>query len=81
MQSSMFLVWVGALLIVGGVVLGATQAIRKGRLSDAHRVGSTGAGVTLEPRGRVRGLSPRAHWPAVALVALGIILMLAAAVV
>jgi hypothetical protein len=81
MQSGMFLVWVGALLIVCGVVLGATQALRKGRLSDPHRVGPSGTGVTLEPQERMRAISPKVHWPAVALVSLGIILMLAETVV
>jgi hypothetical protein len=76
MQSGMFLVWIGVLLIVAGVVLGASQALRKGRLSDPHRVGPTGTGATLEPRGRVKAFSPKLHWPAVALVALGIILIL-----
>ncbi len=81
MQSSMFLVWIGALLIVAGVVLGAGQALRKGRLSDARQTGAAGAGATLEPQGRMRALSPKTHWPAVALVALGILLILAKAVV
>jgi hypothetical protein len=79
MQSGMFLVWVGVALIVCGILLGASQALRKGRLSDARRVGPAGAGATLEPQGRVRGFSPKAHWPALALVTLGIIFILARA--
>jgi hypothetical protein len=44
-------------------------------------MGSTGSSATLEPRGRVRSFHPKHHWPSIALVALGIILMLAEAAV
>jgi uncharacterized membrane protein len=82
MQSGMVLIWIGALLIIGGIVLAAGQVLWKGRLSDPHRMGSTGeTGATLEPRGRVRSLHPKHHWPSIALVALGIVLMLAEAAV
>ncbi|MBM1169779.1 hypothetical protein [Microvirga arabica] len=81
MQSGMVLVWIGALLIIAGIVLAAGQVLWKGRLSDAHRTGPTGAGATLEPQGRVRGFHPKHHWPSIMLVALGIILMLAEAAV
>jgi uncharacterized membrane protein len=80
MQSGMVLIWIGALLIIGGIVLAAGQVLWKGRLSDPHRMGATGGtGATLEPRGRVRALHPKHHWPSIALVALGIVLMLAEA--
>lgn len=82
MPSSMILVWIGALFIVCGIVLGAGQVLRKGRLSDPHRMGPGGASATLEPRGSPeRGFSMKAHWPAVGLVAIGILLMLAETVV
>jgi hypothetical protein len=81
MQSGMVLIWIGALLIVVGIVLAAGQVLWKGRLSDPHRMGSAGSGTTLEPRERVRSLHPKHHWPSIALVALGIILMLAEAAV
>jgi hypothetical protein len=68
MQSGMLLIWIGALLIVGGIVL-------------AHRMGSTGSGATLEPRERVRALHPKHHWPSIVMVALGIVLLLAEAAV
>lgn len=77
MHSGMVLIWIGALLIVGGIVLAAGRVLWKGRLSDPHRIGSTGSGVTLEPRERIRALHPKHHWPSIALVALGIILLLA----
>jgi uncharacterized membrane protein len=81
MQSGMVLIWIGALLIVGGIVLAAGQVIWRGRLSDPHRMGSTGAGGTLEPRESPRALHPKHHWPSIVLVALGIVLMLAEAAV
>lgn len=81
MQSGMVLIWIGALLIVGGIVLAAGQVLWKGRLSDPHRMGSAGAGATLEPRERPRALHPKHHWPSIVLVALGIVLMLAEAAV
>ncbi|QRM28564.1 hypothetical protein [Microvirga sp. VF16] len=77
MQSGMVLIWIGALLIVAGIVLAAGQVLWKGRLSEPHRMGPTGSGTTLEPRERVRALHPKHHWPSILLVALGIILMLA----
>ncbi len=81
MQSGMVLIWIGALLVVGGVVLAAGKVLWKGRLSDAHRTGSTGASATLEPQGRVRAFHPKHHWPSIFLVALGLIFMLAEAAV
>ncbi|MBQ0823723.1 hypothetical protein HPT29_019810 [Microvirga terrae] len=81
MHSGMVLIWIGALLIVAGIVLAAGQVLWKGRLSDPHRMGSTEGGATLEPRERARSLHPKHHWPSIALVALGIVLMLAEAAV
>ncbi|MGF9758691.1 hypothetical protein AAII07_26160 [Microvirga sp. 0TCS3.31] len=81
MQSGMILIWIGALLIIAGIVLAAGQMLWKGRLSDAHRMGPTGSSATLEPQGRVRAFHPKHHWPSIALVALGMIVMLAEAAV
>ena len=81
MQSGMVLIWIGAFLIVAGIVLAAGQVLWKGRLSDPHKMGSTGSSATLEPQGRVRSFHPKHHWPSIALVALGVVLMLAEAAV
>ena len=81
MQTDMILVWIGALLIIVGIVLAAGQVLWKGRLSDAHRMGPTGASATLEPQGRVRAFHPKHHWPSIILVAFGIVLMLAEAAI
>lgn len=77
MQWSMILIWIGALLIVAGIVLAAGQVLWKGRLSDARRMGAPGAGTTLEPQGRGQSLHPKTHWPSIVLVALGVVLILA----
>lgn len=77
MHSGMVLIWIGALLIVAGIVLAAGRVLWNGRLSEPHRMGPAGSGNTLEPRERARALHPKHHWPSIALVALGIVLMLA----
>lgn len=81
MRSGMVLIWIGALLIVAGIVLAAGRVLWNGRLSDPQRTDSTGTAATLEPRGRARALQPRHHWPSIILVALGIVVLLAEAAV
>ena len=81
MQSGMVLIWIGAFLIIAGIVLAAGQVLWRGRLSDPHRMGSADSSATLEPQGRVRPFHPKHHWPTIALVALGVVLMLAEAAV
>ena len=75
----MALVWIGALLVVGGVVFTAAQAIWKGRLSDARPTRSGVASDTLEPQPRSSGFGLKANWPGLALIALGAVLLLAGA--
>ncbi len=79
----MLLIWIGALLVFGGVLFTAAQAIRRGRLSDARRTRSGVDGVTLEPKGNATGGSfgLKVNWPGLALIALGAILLLAGAAV
>ena len=66
--------WLGALLIVGGVLYMAGAAIFRGRLSDPH---TTPAGVrTLEPPRRgLRFLGLGANWPGLVLIVIGVIMM------
>ena len=76
----MALIWLGALLILGGVVLMAWQAIWRGPLSAPGRRQAPAAGATLEPPQRgivVFGLAR--NWPALAMIALGVVLLLTAA--
>ncbi|MEZ0170673.1 hypothetical protein [Microvirga sp. TS319] len=74
MDSRILLIWIGALLIICGVVYGAALALWGGRLSDA-RLGSSPK-ASLEPRQSARPFSFKTHWPAFALVLVGAILIL-----
>ena len=76
----MLIIWVGALLVVGGVVFMAAQPMWRGRLSG-RRPRPAAAGDTLEPREPAAGLGLRANWPGFALIALGVILLLIGAAV
>jgi hypothetical protein len=76
----MLLVALGGLLVLGGVVLIASQMLWSGRLSDPHR-SRTAPGVTLEPRGRSSLFDLKSHWPSFALIGLGVILLIAAAAI
>lgn len=73
----MLLVWIGALLIVSGVVLMAVRTIRRGKLSDARPTAATPD--TLEPRGEGRRLGLKADLPGLALIAVGSLLLLSTA--
>jgi len=76
----MLLVWIGALLVISGVVVAAIRTVRRGRLSDARRPPAAAAPDTLEPEGRGRRLSIEADLPGLGLIAIGVILLLAAAI-
>ena len=73
------LVWIGALLVTGGVVYTATQAIWRGRLSDARPTSSGLARDTLEPRNPAGGFDLKANWPGLALIGVGALLLLVGA--
>lgn len=76
MPSQMILTWVGVILVIAGVLYGVAQALWRGRLSNARRVGPTGATESLEPTESVKAFSLRTHWPALVMIALGAILIL-----
>ena len=76
----MLIIWLGALLVLGGVLFLAAQAIWRGRLSE-RRSRSAPAGDTLEPRERGRGFALATNWPGLVLIALGAILLLLAGAV
>jgi hypothetical protein len=79
MQSGVLLIWLGALLVVAGVVQTALQPMLRGRLSG-RRGTSVGEGrVTLEPTEPVRGFSLRANWPGLAMIGVGAALLLLSA--
>ena len=71
----MTLVWIGALLVIIGVVLTATRTLQRGRLSDPEAVRDT-----LEPKGSGRRLSIKADLPGIVLIAIGSLLLLSVAV-
>jgi hypothetical protein len=73
----MTLIWLGALLIIGGVLYLAAQPILMGRLSRPRPVSPARPGNTLEPERPARGFGLAANWPGLLMVALGAILMLA----
>jgi hypothetical protein len=76
MDSGILLIWIGALLIVCGVLYGAAQALWAGRLSDARLSSSKRTGISLEPQQSTKSFSFKSHWPAFALILLGSILIL-----
>lgn len=76
METSILLIWIGALLIICGVIYGAAQALWKGRLSDARDGRSTGARTTLEPKQSPRAFSLKTHWPAFVMILLGGVMIL-----
>jgi hypothetical protein len=77
----MLFIWGGALLVIGGLLYTARQAIWRGRLSEAGTARSGVRSDTLEPRERSRGFQFKANWPGIALIGLGAILLLAGAVI
>jgi hypothetical protein len=81
MSSDILLIWIGALLIIGGALYGAAQALRRGYLSNA-RLGRTreSDGISLEPKQSTTSFSLKTHWPAFTLIVLGSIFILAQAV-
>jgi hypothetical protein len=59
-------IWIGALLVIGGVLFMARAAILRGKMSNPH------AGATLEPdRRSLRFLGVSANWPGIVLISVG----------
>ena len=71
----MLLIAIGALLIIGGVVLAANSTLKRGRLSEAEQRVSHEPRDSLEPTGRGRRLSLKADLPGLAMMAIGVILL------
>lgn len=78
----MLLIWLGALLVVGGILYMAGHAIWRGRLSKSPSLPPAPPRGTLEPPARgVRFLGLGENWPGLALMVLGAILLLFGAAV
>ena len=77
----MTLIWLGVVLVIGGVVFTAAQPMLRGRLSRLRRVSPTPSpsSNTLEPERPGRGLGFRENWPGLLMIALGAVLLLAEA--
>lgn len=76
----MTLVWIGALLVVLGIVVSTISTLKRGRLSQAEQPVTHEPRDTLEPQGRGGRLSLRADLPGIALVGIGFVLLAIAAV-
>ena len=77
----MLTIWLGALLVLAGILYLVAKAIWKGPMSGSSRTRAGATSPTLEPAGSgiVFGLSR--NWPGLALMALGGLLLLAGAMV
>lgn len=71
----MLLIAIGALLIIGGIVVAANSTLKRGQLSQAEQPITHAPRDTLEPIGRGRRLSLKADLPGFAMIALGVILL------
>jgi hypothetical protein len=69
LEPRVILVWAGVLLFVSGLLLTAFTALWGGRFKPRRRTDSA------------TGLSPRANWPGLVMLAAGILCFLAAATV
>ncbi|HEX8168446.1 MAG TPA: hypothetical protein VF601_22010 [Beijerinckiaceae bacterium] len=72
-------VWLGALLLIAGVVYMAAQPLWRGRLSGLGRPRPGAPVDTLEPAKPAGGFGLKANWPGLALVAAGAVLLLVGA--
>jgi hypothetical protein len=74
------LIWIGALLVVLGLVYMVYETLRRGRLSGTAASSPPPRDGTLEPRRHGVGfLGLAGNWPGLALMAVGFLLMLAGA--
>jgi hypothetical protein len=71
----MILIALGALLVIGGLVLAAARTVSRGKLSDPHAKIPGHRMDTLEPRGEGKRLSIKADLPGLALMAAGGVLI------
>ena len=71
------ILWLGALLVVCGMLFIARKAIFRDELSEPHASPDEPGGLTLEPHRRgLRFLGLKANWPGMLLMAIGALLLL-----
>jgi hypothetical protein len=78
-ETGMILIWLGVLLVFGGVLQMAYQPIWRGRLSG--RKGLRSGRETLEPERPGSGFGLKSNWLGLVLVALGGAFLFAGAVI
>lgn len=76
----MTLILLGALLVLIGLVSMVAQPLWRGRLSGGKRLRSGKPSDTLEPSRPASGFGIKSNWTGLTLVAVGAVLLLAAAV-
>jgi hypothetical protein len=79
MPLSVGLIWLGALLVLAGVVYTAANSLSQGKMSEARGRGEASADHTLEPPSGSRSLSLKANWAGITLIAVGFLLLLSGA--
>lgn len=75
----MTLIWLGALLVLAGMLFMAVRPLWRGRLSGGKRLPSGKPSDTLEPPRPAGGFGIEANWPGLVLFAAGGILLLVGA--
>ncbi len=71
----MLVIWIGALLVIGGMLYLASQAIWRGRLSGEGR-SSVGSRTLEPPRRGVGFLGLGSNWPGVVAIVVGAAMVL-----
>ena len=77
-EMVMALIWLGVLLVFGGVLQMAFQPIWRGRLGGRARLRS---GTRWSLKDRVSGFEIKSNWPGLVMVALGAAFLLAGAAI
>jgi hypothetical protein len=72
----MLVIWLGALLVIAGVLFLANQAIGRGRLSGQGASSSAPVDTLEPPRQSMRFLGMGSNWPGIVLIVVGGALLL-----
>ena len=75
-EADMLVIWLGALLLILGVLLLAYQAIGRGRLSGLGKPSSAPVDTLEPPRQGMRFLGVGSNWPGIVLIVVGGVLLL-----
>jgi hypothetical protein len=75
MEPLMLLIWLGALMVITGIVMATLRTLRRGRLSQPRSLARDAHPDTLEPSGRGDRLSLKADLPGIGLAVIGAVLI------